>query len=461
MRGLFALLLMALAGAAQAASDGAIERFSEAVRIRTVSPQDPADFDPSAFVAFHAFLERAYPRTHATLEREVVAGYSLLYTWPGSDASLAPILLTSHIDVVPIVPGSEARWTHPAFDGVVADGFLWGRGTLDDKVGVMATLEAVESLVEGGFAPARTVYLAFGHDEELGGNAGAGGITALLESRGVRLFMSLDEGMAISEDMAGTQGQVAMIGVAEKGFLTLELVATAPGGHSSMPGTESAIGSLARAVTRLEENPMPARLEGITGDMLDALSPQLPFTSRLAISQRWLLGGLLVSGLSASPETNALVRTTTAVTMIDAGTKANVLPSNATATANFRIHPSDRSEAIVERVRELVTEEGIEVRVVEAREASAVSRTDSAAYGALVETIREVYGDIPVAPALVLGGTDTKHYGRIAEDSYRFTPVRLRAEDARRLHGIDERIALDVYEKMPDFYAALLRRTAR
>ena len=453
------LLVLALSVASQAVADPT-SRLAESVTFRTVSPETAADFDPAPFLAFRDFLERSFPQVHGALEREIVSGYSLLYTWRGSDSSLPPVLLAAHYDVVPVVPGSLGRWSHPPFAGVIADGYVWGRGTLDDKVGVMGMLEALESLVASGFAPRRTVYLAFGHDEEVGGDQGARAIVDLLEARGVRLWFSLDEGMVIADGMAGLSEPVAMIGVAEKGFLTLELTASAPGGHSSMPPGVSAIGRLAEAVQRVEDAPLPAHLRGVAGDMLDSIAPMLPAGQRFAIGQRWLIGPFLVNSLAADPATNAMIRTTTAVTMIHGGVKANVLPSTATATVNFRVHPGDTADAIVAHVREAIDDPEIEVTVVSSSEASDVASTSSDAYEVLRATLDQRYPGIPVAPALVVGGTDSKHYMRIADDAYRFSPVRVGVDDTSRIHGIDERIGIDVYAEVAPFYEALLRRVA-
>ena len=453
------LLALALSVASPAAADPT-SRLAEAVTFRTVSPQTPADFDPEPFLAFRGFLEQSFPQVHRELEREIVSDYSLLYTWRGSESSLPPVLLTAHFDVVPVVPGSLDRWSQPPFAGVVADGYVWGRGTLDDKVGVMGMLEALESLVASGFAPRRTVYLALGHDEELGGDEGARAIVDLLEARGVRLWFSLDEGMAIVEGMAGLSEPVAMIGVAEKGFLTLELTASAPGGHSSMPPKSSAIGRLAKAVQRVEEDPLPAHLGGMVGSMLDSIAPMLPAGQRFAIGQRWLLGPFLARALAADPATNAMIRTTTAVTMVRGGVKSNVLPSTATATVNFRVHPGDTVDEIVAHVREAIDDPEIAIAVVAASEASDVASSSSDAYEMLRATLGELYPGMPVAPALVVGGTDSKHYMRIADDAYRFNPVRIGPDDRSRIHGIDERIGVDVYAEVAPFYQALLTRVA-
>jgi len=444
---------------ASVAAADPVSRLAEAVRFRTVSPQQPSDFDPEPFLAFHAFLAEQFPETHRVLQRETVSEYSLLYTWPGSDPSLPPVLLAAHQDVVPVIPGSLERWTQPPFGGVVADGAIWGRGTLDDKVGVMGILEAVESLARAGFAPRRTLYLAFGHDEEIGGDAGAGAITDLLASRGVELWFTLDEGMAIVEGVSGLSGTMAMVGIGEKGFLTLELTATAEGGHSSMPPRSTAIGKLARAVLRLEARPLPAHLDGISGEMLEAASAQLPATQRFTIRQRWLFGPMLERALSRDPSTNAMIRTTTAVTMARAGVKENVLPSKATAVVNFRVHPEETTAQVIEHVRKVVGPE-IEIAVLTSTEPSPLATTDSAAYAVLRAAIEELAPGVPVVPALVVGGTDSKHYARIAGDAYRFAPVRFDSSDRARIHGIDERIPIAVYEGVPVFFEGLIRRVA-
>lgn len=459
MRLLGVLLLTSLV-AIPAHAEGPIERLSGALRFETISHQDAADFDPEPFVELHRYLAAAFPKTHATLELERVADYSLLFTWKGRDPALAPFLLTSHFDVVPVIPGTEERWSQPPFGGVVADGYVWGRGALDDKAGVLATLEAVEGLVARGFQPERTIYLAFGHDEELGGDVGAAGMTDLLESRGVRLWFSLDEGMAIADGIAGIEEPVAMIGIAEKGFLTLRLTAKAAGGHSSVPQPGGAIPRLARAVTRLDETPLPSRMGSVAGAMFDALGPHLPAVQGFLISQRWALGPLLESALSETPSMNAMIRTTTAITIVTGGVKANVLPTSATATANFRLVPGDTVAGVVDNVRSIIDDPEIEIEVEQGREASPVASDSGAAWKVIGAAVQVIAPGVIVAPALVLGGTDSKHYGRIAEDSYRFTPFKLGEDDFARVHGTNERIAVDDYPNLIRFYEALVQGAA-
>jgi carboxypeptidase PM20D1 len=457
-RSCFALLLAASASAASAAPPE--QNLAAAIRLETISYEDAAEFRAEPFLALHRLLESAYPQLHAKLEREVVADYSLLYTWRGSDAALAPMLLTAHLDVVPVTAEALPDWTHPPFAGEIADGFVWGRGTLDDKGSLITIFEAVEQLVAAGFTPTRTIYLAFGHDEEIGGGHGAAAITELLRKRGVRLWLSLDEGLAIVSGTGGITGSAALIGVAEKGFLTLDLTAREPGGHSSTPPPQSAIGRLARAVVRLEENPLPARIDGVSAQMFDALAPQLSLERRLAIQNRSWLGPVLEWFLARDPATNALIRTTTAVTIVRGGVKENVLPQSATATANFRLLPGDTVEEVTARVREILGDDGIEITTRTKDEASAVSPTDGAQFEALRSALHEVDPGLPIAPALVLGGTDTKWYGQLADAAYRFVPFHLDASDLRRAHGTNERVSVQNLGWGVRFYGALIRHAA-
>jgi len=453
-------ICLCAAGAAPASAEPPVQRFAKSLTFATVSHESPEQFDVAPFDGLLAWLEASYPRVHATLSRERVGAASLLYRWPGRDASLAPILLTSHLDVVP-APDPEA-WTHPPFAGVIADGFVWGRGALDDKVGVIGMLEALENLIAAGFVPQREVLVALGHDEEVGGDAGAGAITKLLAERGVRAWFSLDEGMAIAEPGATslTERPLALIGVAEKGYLTLRLTARAPGGHSSVPPPSTAIGRLSRAIVRLEEHPLEARTQGVVSDMLRAVAPHTSGIQRLVLSWPGLFGPLIEAQLESQTSTNPMVRTTTAVTMIEGGVKANVLPREASARVNFRLLPGDTSEAVVAHVREAIDDPEIEITVETVNEASPVADVDSDAFRLLAEVIHDFAPDAVVAPALVVGGTDTRHYAEVAENGFRFLPVRFDIQDFERVHGRDERLSVENYLGAIDFYGRLVKRAA-
>jgi carboxypeptidase PM20D1 len=438
-------------------------RLAGSLRIRTVCHEDPSAFDAEAFRVLHAYLQAAFPRVHSQLRRETVQEHSLLYTWEGTDASLRPILFAAHLDVVPVEPGTEQKWQEDPFGGRIADALIWGRGAIDNKSGVVGTLEAVEMLLTEGFRPARTVHLAYGHDEEAGGTAGAREIAALLKRRGVELEMVVDEGAVIGDGiLPGISDPVALVGIAEKGFVSVELTARTAGGHSSLPPRSTAIGLLSAAVARLEESPMRARLEGPTRQLFDRIGPLFPLPQRAVFANLWLTRRLVIHNLEASPATNAMVRTTMAPTIFHAGTKDNVLPSHARAVLNFRILPGDAVADVIAHVRRVVDDDRVEVKTAGAfsAEPSAVSSTVSEPFRTLERTIRSVVPDAIVTPYLVAVVTDARHYAELSRNVYRFLPLRLTPADIQRMHGTDERLAVDNYHGAIRFYRQLLLDTA-
>jgi carboxypeptidase PM20D1 len=441
-------------------SAAVLARLSEAVRIPTISHQDPSLFDAAAFLSFHDFLEEAYPAIHSTLERKVVGEYSLLYEWKGTDPEFMPVAILAHMDVVPVEPGTESNWTHGAYEGEVAGGYLWGRGTLDMKSILMASMEAVEGLISAGFRPRRTLYFAFGHDEELGGYRGAKEVAALLQAQGVELSATIDEGLMIAgKGVSPLDGPLAVIGLGEKGGVTLKLEVEHEGGHSSMPPPRTTVGILSRAVHRLESNPMPAAIDGPTARLYDYLVPEMSLLSRVLFANRWLFEGVLVRRLSQrSVMSNAGIRTTTAPTFIHGGVKSNVMPSKAHALVNFRIKPGDTVADVETHARAVIDDESVAIsRLSTSREASQTASADSGGFRAIHRTISEVYPDVVVAPGLVLGGTDSRHFSSVAENSYRFAPLVIRPTDAARVHATDERIKVSDYTKMIQFYMQLIR----
>lgn len=439
-------------------ADAAAQRLAGAVRIPTISTAQGSD--AKALTDFAAYLQTSFPRLHTSLTREVVNGHSLLYTWKGRDERAAPVLLLAHMDVVPVEPGTEARWSRTPFGGEIADGYVWGRGTLDDKGSLMAICEAIELLLAQGYTPPRTVLLAFGHDEEIGGQQGALKIAALLQSRGVRAEWSLDEGGFVTQGLVnGVQAPVATLMTAEKGYASFTLAARDEGGHSSRPPKQTAIGRLARAVARVQDHPLPARLASPTTDMLDAIAPELPFAQRLGVVNRWLLGPVVRRSMEASPTSSALVRTTTAPTMFNAGIKDNVLPSEAKAVINFRLLPGDTLAGVEAHIRKAVDDDGIEIAPYDNfnSEPSPVSPAGSPAFARIARTIQEVYPQALVAPGLVVGATDNRHYGAVRELRYNFAPFPLAQQDVPRFHGTDERLAVADYARGVQFYARLLQ----
>jgi carboxypeptidase PM20D1 len=436
-------------------------RLAGALTFRTISHQDPALFDSSAFLGLHEYLEQNFPSVHATLRKEVVNDYSLLFTWRGTDGAAQPFLLMGHMDVVPVEAGTEDDWTHDPYGGEIVDGQIWGRGALDDKSSVLSILEATELLISQGFRPRQTVYLAFGHDEEVGGANGAVEIAELLGVRGVDLEFVLDEGGAVLEPgvMAGLNERAAVIGIAEKGYVTVELTVEVVGGHSSVPPPQSAVGILSAAIQKLERNHPKATLAGPTGLMFDHLGPRMSFVPRAFLANRWLFEWVLKRRLAAVPETDAMIRTTTAATMFQAGEKENALPINARAVVNFRIVPGDSIAGVLDHVRQTIDDERVIVRRIGFESAPpSVSSIESEAYVTLQATIRQILPGTVVSPYLVIGGTDSRHYQEIADNVYRFKATRVGEGTLRLAHGTNERIGIEIYAEQVKFLVQLIRR---
>lgn len=445
---------------ADIAGEVVAEHLSAVIRHRTVSGTEPDKVDYKPFVELRKSLEKIYPRVHATLRLDLVNRYSLLYTWKGKDESLAPILLASHIDVVPVDLTSRDEWKYPPFDGQVAEGYVWGRGTLDNKNTTIGILEAVETLIKNGYQPERTVLVAIGHDEEVSGRQGAAQIAGRIQAYNTQLAAVLDEGGAVftSTIVPGLRLPLALVGTAEKGYMTLHLEAESAGGHAAFPPRHTAIGILAQAINRLEESPMKAST-AMAELMFRNLGSFLPFGIRMIFANLWLFRPLLRRIMTRNPRTAAMLRTTSAVTMISGGIKDNVLPTRASAAVNFRLLPGDRIADVVQHVRKIVGEETVQLHIPEggAWESPPVSPSDGMAFRGLSQAIQQVFPESLVAPYLVTGATDGRYYSAVCDQVYRFSPMLLSEDDLSSIHGRNERISVDMLARMVQFYIQLIK----
>ncbi len=441
------------------------ERIGLAIQLRTFSDVDADKIDPRPFEAFRDLTRTLYPQLEEKLTREVINRHALLYTWQGSDPSLDPVCFMAHQDVVPAVEGEEGGWTHPPFAGELADGYVWGRGALDCKGSLICILEAVNNLVKEGYHPERTIYLAFGHDEENSGVFGAKQIVSKLKERGVKLSFLLDEGGTITTgQIKGIAGPVAFIGISEKGHLTLKLKARVKGGHSSMPPTTTAIGALSLAIATLENNPFPQKLE-VAQFVISHLGSEVPFVQRLALANTWLFGGLARKNLAANPSTNSLTRTTAVPTVIRAGDAENVLPNEAEALLNCRIFPGETIQSVYERVRELVADDVISVEPVygdtiiddHAWNPTAVADIESPQYNRLADLVLGAFPGVKVAPFMMSGATDARYYNDICKNAFRFTPFFLTKEEVATVHGANERVSFINAGRAVGFYQLLIQ----
>lgn len=442
-------------------SPKAPQRLAKALRIQTITRRDPAQLDSAAFREFYQYVGQAFPAVHATLDTTHVNGLSRLYTWEGRDPSLAPVVLMAHVDVVPIEDSSA--WTHPPFAGRIAGGHIWGRGALDDKASAVGILEAIEALLDRGVRPRRTVHVALGHDEEVGGTRGGRALSERITAGGVSPALVVDEGGAITRGvLPGLTEPLAVVGVAGKGYLSLKLEARRPGGHSSVPPLQTSIEVLNMALTRLRANPLPSRLTGVAGTMFDYLAPEVSLPMRTMLANRWLTAPVLRTVLNRRPATRAAIRTTTVPTRLDAGVKDNVIPTRARAVVNFRILPSQSIDEVIAHVRRTLNGLSIQVEPIRSTPPPSVSGIETPAFQMVQRTIGQVTADsVVVAPYLLPGRTDSGYYADESDAVYRFVPYQLGPDDRSRIHGSNERIAVDDYRTVVQFYMQLIRNADR
>ncbi|MET0725553.1 MAG: M20/M25/M40 family metallo-hydrolase [Leifsonia sp.] len=440
---------------------GIAERLSRMVQLPTVSAElDVRGREP--FEAFEALIRELYPLVHEHLTLEKITDFGLLYRWAGPATSRGaassdePVVLMAHYDVVPVDLGDP--WTYPPFDGTIADGIVWGRGTLDDKGELCLVLEAVENLLQAGFRPARDVYLSFGGNEETFGDA-AKSIAATLHERGIRPWLVLDEGGAVTDaPLPFIPLVTAVVGVAEKGAMTLRLDARGEPGHASAPPRETATTRLALAVRRINRRGFRPHFPRAAGTMFRVFRENTTGRPRAIVSALLAVPPLtarLFAGMGG--DAGALVRTTVAVTMLDGGTAANVLPSQASATLNIRIAVGETVAGSVARIRRIVRGLDVSVTVLEGDDPSPESATDNAQFALIRDAVSVAYPEAVTAPYVQMSATDARHFHRFSPATYRFAPLLMTTRQRGSIHGIDEHVTIDSLERGERFYAALLR----
>ncbi|KAM6165345.1 N-fatty-acyl-amino acid synthase/hydrolase PM20D1 [Erethizon dorsatum] len=430
------------------------EALKGAIQIPTVSFSHE-ESNTTALAEFGEYIHKVFPTVFSTsfIQHEVVGKYSHLFTVRGSDPSLQPYMLLAHFDVV---PAPEEGWEVPPFSGLERDGFIHGRGTLDNKNSVMGILQALELLLIRKYIPQRSFFIALGHDEEVSGTNGAQKISALLQARGVQVAFVVDEGSAIvSEFIPYLKKPFAMISISEKGAIDLMLRVNMTPGHSSFPPKETSIGILSAAISRLEQTPMPNMFgSGQLKTMLQQLAGEFPFPTNIVLSNLWLFQPLVSRLMDRNPITNALVRTTTALTMFHAGVKVNVIPPAAQAIVNFRIHPAQTVQEVLELARNIVADDRVQFQVLRAFDPLPISPSDDQALGyqLLRQTIQSVFPEVTiVVPGTCIGNTDSRHYTNLTTGIYLFNPVSLQPSGFRSIHGVNEKISIQAYETQVKF----------
>ncbi len=436
----------------------AADQLSELITYRTVYSSSRDQIELEQFTGFIDALERLYPAVHSALSREFVNGHALLFKWAGTraDAGAKPVVLMAHYDVVPV----DARddWTHPGFSGIQDGEYVWGRGALDDKGAVVVILAAIESLLDQGFTPAHDIYLSFGNNEETAGDSAVAAAT-LLNERGVQPWMVLDEGGAVAEKaFPGLSVPAAVIGVAEKGILELEMLTRSAGGHASTPPRMGATARLAQAIMALEENPFPSSMPAPIVEMLRRIGSHSSFALRLVTANMWAFKPLVKQAFSmVGDETRALTRTTVAITQLEGSKASNVLASTARATANIRIAVGETVTGVVQAVRDIIDDPSVELTVLSGHNPSPISGFDSEQFELLTRCVAASYPQAMVTPYVQTGATDSRNFTGICPAVYRFSPLLMDDVDRASLHAVNEKVRISSLGAGVVFYRELIQ----
>lgn len=433
--------------------NAAINRLSKALQYKTISFQDNERINETEFLNFRKYLEASFPNLHKVLQRETINELSLLYKWEGTDNESDAILLMAHMDVVPADTDLEGKWEYPPFSGTIENGYVWGRGALDMKSQLMGILEAVEDLSKQGFKPKKTIYIAIGHDEEVGGK-GNDAIASYMELKGIKLSMVLDEGGFVVKNMVpGIEFPVALIGIAEKGKVSLKLSISDNGGHSSIPARHTVIGQLATSINKIESNPFDAKIDGATKEFIYTLAPEMTLVKRIILSNLWLSEPIVVNKLAKSDATDALIRTTNATTLISGGTKENVLPQRADALINFRILPGETVDDVIAKVKKEINNDQIKVNIFNSsRNPTLISDSRSKEFRVIGSVAKTLFPESIITPYLAVAGSDSRYYQKVSKNIYRFSPIELDQESIKTIHGVNERISFESYINLVKFY---------
>jgi carboxypeptidase PM20D1 len=434
----------------------AIAHMSQAIQIKTETPNDAYEFDTATFFAYRKFLEKSYPLVHKNLPRTVIDSFNYVYEWKGNDTSILPMVLMAHYDVVPVEASAVKLWHAVPYGGEIKDGYIWGRGALDDKSSMISILEAAELQLAKGFQPKQTILLCFGADEESSGN-GATAVVKYFKSKNKRFDIVVDEGGEIStEEMKDVKRPIASIGVGEKGYVTLILTAQKAGGHSSIPAQSTAIDILSKGLYKLRKKQMPAKLTPPISAYLDRVSGYTEnFIKKVELSNMWLFEKQVLNNLSEAPTSNALVRTTIVPTIVNSGVRDNVIPTFATAYVNSRILPGETQKDVYNFVEKAVKDTNIKITYYHNYSTLPSPTTDihSKAFKRVEKAIYSVVEDVIVAPMLMVGASDSRNYREVSDGVINFTPI----TNAKGYHGIDERLLMTDYQKCINFYTLLIQ----
>ncbi len=437
-------------------SDSIAKHLSEAIQIKTISFSETLPIDTTEFIKFKAFMEKTYPLVHQKLPRQIFSQFSYMYVWKGKDTTLKPIVLMAHMDVVPVEAEAEKKWTMPSFSGIIDHDTIWGRGAIDDKSSVIAIMEAAEQLLHDNFQPQQTIYFCFGHDEEVSGKQGAAKMAEWFKSNNIRPHLVIDEGGQVdTEHFKDVKRPVALLGVGEKGYVNVDLTVEIPGGHSSMPQSETAIDVLNKGIVNVRAKQMPAIVTDPVQELLNRVGSSGGFINRMALSNMWLFKKLLIGKFEKNNGTNAMVHTTIVPTIVKGGIKDNVVPSVAMATFNSRILPGQTSDDVLNYIKKAVNDERITVKkqAIFHTEPSTLTPFDHKGFHDVEDAVYKTIPDVMTAPFLMLGATDSRYFRPFSDAVINFTPYL----NVKGFHGINERIPVSDLRNMVFFYQLVMK----
>ena len=435
--------------------DAAVTALQKLVQCKTVSYNDPTLEDDGEFGKLIDLLPGLYPKVFEACTLQKLPGRALLFRWPGKSAQ-KPAVLMAHYDVVPV---REELWDKPPFAGIIEDGVLWGRGTLDTKVTMNGALFAANTLLEQGFTPENDIYFAFSGGEEVNG-PGAKNIVDWFVENKITPAIVVDEGGAVVENVfPGVKVPSGMVGIAEKGMMNVRYTVHSGGGHASAPLPKTPITTLATACRKVVDNPFKMHLNKPAALMFDTLARHSSFVYKLIFANLWIFKPVLdMICKSSGGEMNALVRTTTAFTQAEGSTARNVIPAQASLVSNMRLSPLDSVASAESYLKKVVNDPDVEIEVLESFEPSPVSEVDCDAYYRVADAVAETWRGCVVTPYLMVQCSDSRHYRDLSKNVYRFSAMDLTAEERRTIHGNNERIRLETIGKAVEFYIRLIKK---
>lgn len=438
--------------------DSAALHMSEAIQIPTISISDTLPIDTAAYLRFNAFVDKSYPLIKQHLTKTMVDSLNFVFEWKGQNSSLAPIILMGHYDVVPVEEAVLDKWIVSPFSGKITDSCIWGRGSVDDKCGVISALEATEAMLRKNFTSQRTIFLCFGHDEEMSGS-GARAIVKYLKQRNIRPELVLDEGGEITEGkVKDVKRPIAVIGVAEKGYASFELSVEKEGGHSSKPAKETAIDILAKALFHLRTTTADSKITPPVKEFISRISSSSDkFINRMAAANMWAFESITKNVLSANPEGYAMIHTTIVPTILQSGVKDNVIPSTAKAIVNSRILTGETSKTVEEFIRKAINDDRVKIKPISSIDAdpSPATNIQSSAFARIESAVYRTIPNVIPAPYLMIGATDSKYYRKISDRVLNFTPM----TDSKGFHGINERLPLGDFQRTINFMMTIIEES--